>query len=912
MLGKKRTKEEEGLHSDETVLEFQNRSLISRVKEQREEISSIKSQLDLLKNQSSLLSKAFMEVNCRLLSMVDSLSILMCEMELEPEKSSEENCIVGIGLDLLGNLKGDFSKGEQLTDQHASMMENIKNNIETIVAKLIGGIGEVNREKVTGELGSKFLKLQKELNEKNQELSLLKSEKIDYSSLILKKDSEIADLNSKLSVLNRKEICNPLIPYIKYSKELFKSIKPEHTCTCHVCGEDFQALQNQFTLPGLNTFTAESLSQVNSQIIMNSNGGKSLDSESIKNNLYNVGNLGLGSLPVNSLGLNPINNNINMNINVMNQQPFNQIQSQSNAVVEETVSKEEYEILKKRFENLSEEYEDLSLRKNISINENIILESDCFGSIVQQSEHNIGVIELLKDQYIKLKGKYDESYKEYDLDVKKIEERILRSNESYRKKYYDLKDENNRLGIKFEEPHCFGSIVQQSEHNIGVIELLKDQYIKLKGKYDESYKEYDLDVKKIEEKILRSNESYRKKYYDLKDENNRLGIKFEETSAKLQEMQTLREDTVHFDKLYNYFDTEKKRMSSELSNILKLLTEQRERCQSEIERTNTIQEEQLAIKSELDETKIKLKASYAISSNTNSQDLPLSEHTHSIPIDEKSLKYKNQELANSLKQRKDKLTIIEKKYNKLKEELQSEKQMNEALLRELEANEQGLMEMNSQLKHLQEQISNENQKVAKLTKEKINDQRNLERLAKEREASKELLTAIKDNKAEAENQIKLLHEEIGKLNDSLENTSQIIQSKDNQLQAMEVHVREAEKNQKENETLNEREKKLNVELKKNNCALKREIDLSNKKDLLKENEYSPEGIRDMEQSIDLLTKKLKCEICFERYKDVVITKCFHTFCKQCVDKSFESRQRRCPHCREKISENDVKAIFFNY
>jgi len=835
MLGKKRTKEEEGLHSDETVLEFQNRSLISRVKEQREEISSIKSQLDLLKNQSSLLSKAFMEVNCRLLSMVDSLSILMCEMELEPEKSSEENCIVGIGLDLLGNLKGDFSKGEQLTDQHASMMENIKNNIETIVAKLIGGIGEVNREKVTGELGSKFLKLQKELNEKNQELSLLKSEKIDYSSLILKKDSEIADLNSKLSVLNRKEICNPLIPYIKYSKELFKSIKPEHTCTCHVCGEDFQALQNQFTLPGLNTFTAESLSQVNSQIIMNSNGGKSLDSESIKNNLYNVGNLGLGSLPVNSLGLNPINNNINMNINVMNQQPFNQIQSQSNAVVEETVSKEEYEILKKRFENLSEEYEDLSLRKNISINENIILESDCFGSIVQQSEHNIGVIELLKDQYIKLKGKYDESYKEYDLDVKKIEEKILRSNESYRKKYYDLKDENNRLGIKFEE-----------------------------------------------------------------------------TSAKLQEMQTLREDTVHFDKLYNYFDTEKKRMSSELSNILKLLTEQRERCQSEIERTNTIQEEQLAIKSELDETKIKLKASYAISSNTNSQDLPLSEHTHSIPIDEKSLKYKNQELANSLKQRKDKLTIIEKKYNKLKEELQSEKQMNEALLRELEANEQGLMEMNSQLKHLQEQISNENQKVAKLTKEKINDQRNLERLAKEREASKELLTAIKDNKAEAENQIKLLHEEIGKLNDSLENTSQIIQSKDNQLQAMEVHVREAEKNQKENETLNEKEKKMNVELKKNNCALKREIDLSNKKDLLKENEYSPEGIRDMEQSIDLLTKKLKCEICFERYKDVVITKCFHTFCKQCVDKSFESRQRRCPHCREKISENDVKAIFFNY
>ena len=54
-----------------------------------------------------------------------------------------------------------------------------------------------------------------------------------------------------------------------------------------------------------------------------------------------------------------------------------------------------------------------------------------------------------------------------------------------------------------------------------------------------------------------------------------------------------------------------------------------------------------------------------------------------------------------------------------------------------------------------------------------------------------------------------------------------------------------------------------------------------------------------------------CE-CTERFREVVITKCFHTFCRVCIDKSFESRQRRCPHCRDRISESDIKTIYFNY
>ena len=43
MLGKKRNQEEEGLHNNETVLEYQNRCLINKVNTQKEEITCIKS-----------------------------------------------------------------------------------------------------------------------------------------------------------------------------------------------------------------------------------------------------------------------------------------------------------------------------------------------------------------------------------------------------------------------------------------------------------------------------------------------------------------------------------------------------------------------------------------------------------------------------------------------------------------------------------------------------------------------------------------------------------------------------------------------------------------------------------------------------------------------------------------------------
>ncbi|AQK81217.1 E3 ubiquitin-protein ligase BRE1-like 1 [Zea mays] len=54
---------------------------------------------------------------------------------------------------------------------------------------------------------------------------------------------------------------------------------------------------------------------------------------------------------------------------------------------------------------------------------------------------------------------------------------------------------------------------------------------------------------------------------------------------------------------------------------------------------------------------------------------------------------------------------------------------------------------------------------------------------------------------------------------------------------------------------------------------------------------------------------LKCGICHDRQKEVVIAKCYHLFCNQCIQKSLGSRQKRCPSCGLSFGVNDVKPIY---
>jgi E3 ubiquitin-protein ligase BRE1 len=71
------------------------------------------------------------------------------------------------------------------------------------------------------------------------------------------------------------------------------------------------------------------------------------------------------------------------------------------------------------------------------------------------------------------------------------------------------------------------------------------------------------------------------------------------------------------------------------------------------------------------------------------------------------------------------------------------------------------------------------------------------------------------------------------------------------------------------------------------------------------NGQSSEVLEDLEKC----RKLLRCIACDQRYKDTVITKCMHVFCKDCVDLRIKTRQRQCPACGEYFNANDVKRIY---
>lgn len=59
----------------------------------------------------------------------------------------------------------------------------------------------------------------------------------------------------------------------------------------------------------------------------------------------------------------------------------------------------------------------------------------------------------------------------------------------------------------------------------------------------------------------------------------------------------------------------------------------------------------------------------------------------------------------------------------------------------------------------------------------------------------------------------------------------------------------------------------------------------------------------------MLRKRLQCHVCKDRDKTVILSKCFHIFCRECVEESFKARQRRCPECRYKFSMDDVQPFY---
>uniref|UniRef100_A0A1D1ZRY0 E3 ubiquitin protein ligase n=1 Tax=Auxenochlorella protothecoides TaxID=3075 RepID=A0A1D1ZRY0_AUXPR len=73
---------------------------------------------------------------------------------------------------------------------------------------------------------------------------------------------------------------------------------------------------------------------------------------------------------------------------------------------------------------------------------------------------------------------------------------------------------------------------------------------------------------------------------------------------------------------------------------------------------------------------------------------------------------------------------------------------------------------------------------------------------------------------------------------------------------------------------------------------------------------TPDALAALTAEAAALRKMVNCSVCHQRQKDVIITKCYHMFCAQCIKRNLESRHRKCPGCGTAFGQGDVAHFFF--
>lgn len=61
--------------------------------------------------------------------------------------------------------------------------------------------------------------------------------------------------------------------------------------------------------------------------------------------------------------------------------------------------------------------------------------------------------------------------------------------------------------------------------------------------------------------------------------------------------------------------------------------------------------------------------------------------------------------------------------------------------------------------------------------------------------------------------------------------------------------------------------------------------------------------------VNHLKGRLSCPVCNARDKQVILLRCRHMFCRQCVDISIKNRSRKCPACGQRFDTKDVGDVW---
>ncbi|KAJ9171209.1 hypothetical protein P3X46_014604 [Hevea brasiliensis] len=271
-----------------------------------------------------------------------------------------------------------------------------------------------------------------------------------------------------------------------------------------------------------------------------------------------------------------------------------------------------------------------------------------------------------------------------------------------------------------------------------------------------------------------------------------------------------------------------------------------------------------------------------------------------------------------------KLKASKRDMSRLSDVLKSKNEENEAYLSEIEMIGQAYDDMQTQNQHLLQQITERDDYNIKLVLEAVRarqqqdsllmDKRTMEREIQQANISLDFYNV---KAARIEDQLKISFDQVHKLTEEKFQNTRTLENTQKRLldvRKSSNQIRESlEDSQSEVEISRAALLELQIELERERFGKRRieqELEVARRKvsDLRVQSEGSS-IVEKLQQELKEYREIVKCSICLERPKEVVITKCYHLFCNPCVQRIMGSRHRKCPACATSFGSNDVKPVY---
>ncbi|KAG6433183.1 hypothetical protein SASPL_104791 [Salvia splendens] len=268
------------------------------------------------------------------------------------------------------------------------------------------------------------------------------------------------------------------------------------------------------------------------------------------------------------------------------------------------------------------------------------------------------------------------------------------------------------------------------------------------------------------------------------------------------------------------------------------------------------------------------------------------------------------------------LDTSERDVLELKEAIKIKEGETASFISEIETIGQAYEDMNAQNQHLLTQLTGRDEYNIKLVSESVKARQSQNALLSEKQGlEKQLeqlngsLEALKSRIAQSEEQMKLLHQEIlSSIQDdrhlamNLESAKWELVDAEKELKMLKSTISISEK---EHEQIQRKIDDIQTELDNERSERKKldeeMIELNRTVEKLTA-ETGEAAIQKLQDEIKDCKAILKCGVCFDRPKEVVIVKCFHLFCNQCIQRNLEIRHRKCPGCGTAFGQNDVRFV----